>query len=625
MAGLVFTIEAQDKFSPTFQKAQSEIQKAGNVASKTSEETKKLNFSVQDLQGGISGIIGKFSSLAPIIGTAVLAIGAMSKAVKECVKEFAQAEVVNVRFEQSLKSLNLSVYTNQFSNLATQMQRLTGTSDEVVKDAIQVGLQMGISADNIERTIKVAADLAATFGIDLRTAVQMLAKAQEGETMQLVRLLPNMKEIVKEGASYAEILGAIESRVKGAAEAQGNTLIGSMNRLKETFNDLKETIGGAFAQSLANLYNWLTKIIEKINENAKVSLGVAGYEIDKQIKDLQTQKEALKVSYAAMTPEQQAFLNKQLEAIDNQIAILKQQKVANELQIKILQEQEKKTKEAATTTSTTTTTAEKQVQQLTTFVNTSFTSIFKNFLEDLEFNFDQFTQATQEIIQKYKTRNKKESTVEDVEAAATGADELAESFDYLGIASQALGVNLQAGVQGFLISILQQTQAFAMLGQVFTPLITMLDTMLVPLLNMLLPPIMAILNAMKPIFDVLIVPLLTFGAIISNLIAGITAFATLIMYIVTFQFNKIKDIKWTGTSIQQLGASIQGAWAGVEGINTTNLTNLTSTGTGASYSAAASYKINVYVYTSALVGEDGIDEFAMIIKQKIDMAVARGA
>lgn len=627
MAGLVFTIEAQDKFSPTFQKAQNEIQKTGNITNKTDTETKKLSLTMQDLQGGVSGVISKFSSLAAGIGIAVAAISAMARGIAECVQEFAKAEVVQVRFEQTLRSLGLSIYTEQFNNLASAMQSLTGISDEVIKDAIQVGLQMGISTQDMERTIRVAADLAATFGIDLRSAVEMLAKAQEGQTTQISRLLPNLKETIESSKSYAEILGAIESRVKGAAEAQGSTLIGSMNKLKQAFGDLKETIGEAFAPALENLYNWITKIVQKMNESAKVSLGVGGYEIDKQINELKAQKLGIQMTTNTLTEEEKKAIEKQIEAIDNQIAILKQQKVANELQIKLLQEAEKKAQEEQAKLKqekekVKESGAIKQVEELTTFVNTGFTSIFTNFLTQLEFNFDQFAQATEETIVKYKTRGKKESTVEEVEAEVTGTYEVAESFNYLATASQALGVNLEAGFEGFLISLLQQTQAFQMLSQIFSPLIAMLDAMLVPLLQMLLPPLMAIFNAMKPIFDILIVPLLTFGAIISNLIAGLTGFATLIMYIVTFQWGKIKNIKWTGTSIEQLGASIEGAWAGIENVSTTSLS---TTGAGASYTAAPTYHINVYVETAALVGDNGLDEFAMLIKQKIDMIVARGA
>ncbi|NMB83601.1 MAG: hypothetical protein GYA14_17475, partial [Ignavibacteria bacterium] len=98
MAGLVFTIEAQDKFSNTFKKAQNEIQKTGNITNKTDTETKKLSLTMQDLQGGVSGVISKFSSLAAGIGIAVAAISAMARGIAECVQEFAKAEVVQVRF-----------------------------------------------------------------------------------------------------------------------------------------------------------------------------------------------------------------------------------------------------------------------------------------------------------------------------------------------------------------------------------------------------------------------------------------------------------------------------------------------------------------------------------------------
>ncbi|NMC60968.1 MAG: hypothetical protein GYA51_16545, partial [Candidatus Methanofastidiosa archaeon] len=56
MAGLVFSIEAQDKFSNTFKKAQTEIQKTGNVAGKTKEEVDGLDKNFLNLSRGVGGL-----------------------------------------------------------------------------------------------------------------------------------------------------------------------------------------------------------------------------------------------------------------------------------------------------------------------------------------------------------------------------------------------------------------------------------------------------------------------------------------------------------------------------------------------------------------------------------------
>lgn len=134
-------------------------------------------------------------------------------------------------------------------------------SDEVIKDAMQIGLQMGISAKDIERVTKVAMDMSATFGTDLKTNIEMLAKAQEGQTGQLTKLLPNMKEAIKDGMEFSDVLGTIEERTNGAAAATGGTFQGSMNKLKESFSDLKEEIGKSFAPTLKIIVDAIETII----------------------------------------------------------------------------------------------------------------------------------------------------------------------------------------------------------------------------------------------------------------------------------------------------------------------------------------------------------------------------
>lgn len=600
MAGLVFSIEAQDKFSNTFKKAQTEIQKTGNVAGKTKDEISGLSKNFINLNNGIGGLAGSLTSIIPAIGGVSAVVTGLYKGLEYCTKAAMEAEVVQVRFATALKLTGANQQTITYlTNYAGELQNITGVSDEVIKSAMALGSTMGMNAIEIQKAIKVALDLSAALGFDLNTAMRMLAKGTEGNIEQLKRYIPSLGDLNLEAMNTAEILDIVGQKVEGMAEKMAETGTGSVNKMKESFGDLAEIIGTTFIPLIEAISEGLTVMAQ----SAVKALSFEKYKTGKQTNAL------------LPTPGQEEIILINAAEVNKNTEKTKENTKAKE-------ENTKKVKESTQAINY----WEIYVKAITQAYEEVDEAIekYKFHLENLSDAYEETTEVIDEL-KNYYHNAYKESTTTEEEEVSESAQEVAEGFDYLALASQALGVSLNAGLEGFLISLVTQTQAFGMLAQIMQPIISLLDTLLVPLLNMLLPPIMAIFNAMKPLFQILIIPLLTLGAVVSNLIAGLTAFATLVMYIVTFQWGKISGIKWTGTSLEQLIGSVQTAWANTANVSTGLTTTTTTTGTGASYSAAPTYHINVYITTAALVGEDGMDEFAMLIKQKIDFIVARGA
>lgn len=626
---------------------------ARNATTKLDKQIKEaahnINAGFQNIQTGnvVSGIgqitngIKNFVSSNPAILALAGSFTLLAKGISECVKEFSQAQVIQVRFEQSLRSMGLGVFINQFDNFASSLQRTTGISDEVIKDVVQIGIQMGISVGDIERTVKVATDLSVTFGIDLRSAVEMLAKAQEGEITQLGRLLPNMKDTIKNAKDYSEILGVVESRVNGAAEAQGNTLVGSMNKLKQTFSDLKETIGSAFIPQLQSIYEWLAKIIEKMNYNAKMSLGVAGYEIDKQINDLKAQKMGLQMTTSPTTDEEKQIIQKQIEAIDNQIAILKQQKVANETQQKILQEMEKKQQEASKSTTTTATsipttpttpptTSNPFIYGGQTYLQMEHTllkleELMSDLIEEEEEQVSTIQETTTNILVLSQSISQVSGQFRTTERDLTSfGDRLRNSIrDFFG---NTLGIDLSS-VQGFILSIIQQMQTFQALKNVLQPIIKMLDSAFKPILQALAPILQVIYQILAPILQLIIPPLIVFAVMIANIVQALKALATTIYYIVTLKWNRLDEVKWTAFTGEQISQMIQDAQAGIANAATENpFSNVTSTSATSttSYSASGARDIYVNIYFNNSYVNGDAREIALKLRDEIRLAEVLG-
>jgi hypothetical protein len=99
------------------------------------------------------------------------------------------------------------------SDFASAMQKVSGVSDEVINDAMQIGLQM-VYLLRILNENKSCNGYECDIWNRFKTNIEMLAKAQEGQTGQLTKLLPNMKEAKKMGWHLVDVLGTIDGKDK---------------------------------------------------------------------------------------------------------------------------------------------------------------------------------------------------------------------------------------------------------------------------------------------------------------------------------------------------------------------------------------------------------------------------
>lgn len=598
MAGLIFNIEARDKFSNTLSKANTEIQKTGDVAS---QSTKKLNFDINDLSGGVGGLTSKITGMIPGIGLAVAAIGGLVAGIKQCVNAAKEAEVSQVRFETALELIGANTTTiNYLNDYALKLQNISGVSDEVIKDAMALGSTMGIETTYLDKATKVAMDLSAALGINLDTAMRMLAKGTEGNLEQLNRYIPSLGKLNLEAMDTAEILDTVGDKVDGMAEKMGNTAVGSSNKLKEAFGDLKESIGKNFLPAITAINNILTDIINSINN------------IISKKSELPPGLFSTSGTYATPSPQpapvpapKPAPTNDDKNNTDSKKDNTKATKENTKAQLSSMEIYIK--------------TFSNAYEEVDIMINN-----IKENMRGFGDAFEETTEIIEQMQEHYHTETPPSPYPEEPVTTTEASEELAQSFDYLGLASQALGVNLQGGLEGFLISILTQTKAFGMLNQVIQPAIEMADLVLVPVLNMLIPVLMQAYDLVKPLLPMVVVPLMVLGAAVSNLISGIINFSKLIYYIVTFQWGKISSIGGNYITMSQLNAMVQGTLGSIETFEPTGTTGVGTAGVGASYSAAPTYYVNIYFQTPALVGEQGIEEFAMQIKKIIELKLGRG-
>lgn len=630
-----------------------------------------LNAGISQISSGLSGL----STALPVLGLAAAGIAGVAKAVSACVKEFAQAEVVNVRFSNSLSALGLSMYEKQFSNFASAMQKVSGVSDEVIKDAMQIGLQMGISANDIERVTKVAMDMSATFGTDLKTNIEMLAKAQEGQTTQLTRLLPNMKEAIKDGMAFSDVLGEIETRTNGAAAAAGGTFQGSMNNLKESFSELKEEIGESFAPTLKiivdaiyAIIDGMVKLVKQANDLVEIQ-NTAAYQYLFLQKQQEIYNKAMAEGWIHDSVRVLAEIDKASKQIEKQVqqANEYQEKWAKTLQQqkeeekKKKEEEEKKKKETQQKTDTssaniTTQTAIIETPTITISAPTMTATGLEHYYNKLQKVTDEtFSDIDDNVLAQMEALEAQKRKAEEIEAmygnigkpnppnipegSALTKDMMKalskelkdeedrkqkEKEDRREKVGDVFGIDLSSPMAA-LMSLLEQTKTFAMLGEVIQPIINMLDAVLMPVLQALAPVFTVLYESIAPILKLLIPPLIFVAALIANLVVAFKALLQTIWYVVTLQFSKIKTVKWTAMSMSQINEAVQNAMAGVDAAAAENpFGETTSSGTSTTYSASGARDIYVNIYYEHSYVNGDAREIALNIRNEIRLAEAMG-
>jgi hypothetical protein len=204
---------------------------------------------------------GSFGALT----TAALAFAGVvvgEKAIEglaEVMTAAGEAEIAVMDLSQSLKNVGDSAgtVTPAMKQYADQIEDTTRFSYTA---AIAAEANLVALTHNREgyRLLGVAADLAAFKHMGLAEASTIVARAADGNTTMLRRL---GIEVEKGGDGIA----ALRSHLGGFAEAEGNTFIGSLDKIRNQFERMMEKAGEAIITN-ADFRSGIFAIVEKLKD-----------------------------------------------------------------------------------------------------------------------------------------------------------------------------------------------------------------------------------------------------------------------------------------------------------------------------------------------------------------------
>lgn len=269
-------IDAIDEFSDDFAKLNGDLDKLKGATSDSADAAGRGASSFSMLGKSIGFAIDPVSLAAK--GFELLKEGVMASA-----REFAAAEVVGAQLDAVLRSTGGSagVTREQIDTLATRLQDLSGTEDEVIQRGAALMLTFTQVKDDVfPQAIEAALNLSMAMGTDLQSSIIQVGKALNEPIQGVsalrrvgVQLSDEQEAQIKQfmelndiASAQKIILGELETQFGGVAAAMGDTTTGSANKLKAAWGDLLEVMGEDSAGVWKKSNEALTEFIQNMTD-----------------------------------------------------------------------------------------------------------------------------------------------------------------------------------------------------------------------------------------------------------------------------------------------------------------------------------------------------------------------
>jgi hypothetical protein len=209
------------------------------------KEFKKLETAGQKAQFVIKK--AAVPAAAALAGVAAVIGSAVQAAIED---QAAQASLAR-QIKASTKATDKQIASVE--DYIKSLGQSVAVSDDEARPALQSLIVATKDITKAQDLLNLAVDISAASGKDLATVSEALARGYAGNMRGLQALSPEIKAMVKDGASLEEVLATLETNFGGAGKAAADTAAGGMKKLGIAFNETKESVGMAFLPIMEKL------------------------------------------------------------------------------------------------------------------------------------------------------------------------------------------------------------------------------------------------------------------------------------------------------------------------------------------------------------------------------------
>jgi hypothetical protein len=208
---------------------------------------------------------------------AAVALGGLVAGLGDAVKGAMEDEQAQAMLARQLQKTTAATdaQIKGVESYITQQGKLKGVTDDELRPAMAGLVRATMDIEEAQKAANLSMDIAAAKGMSLETVTKAMEKAYGGNMTALAKLSPELRQMIKDGASMDEVMAEMAVTFGGAATDSANTAAGSMKRLGIALGEAKEGVGAALLPILEKALPVLQKFATWAQENPTLITAVA--------------------------------------------------------------------------------------------------------------------------------------------------------------------------------------------------------------------------------------------------------------------------------------------------------------------------------------------------------------
>lgn len=237
---------------------------ASDIVVKVGADASEFNDAIEEMRKKSSTLSDSLFTITKASGAA---FGAIVADATHAILSFKESEAVSKNLALALRNQGLDAdkLGQKYDKLAQSVSEKTKFDDDQVKSGFAV-LQSFIGQQEIgDELATTLLNLAAKSG-SVEGAAQELGRAFQGNTRGLKQYGIVVDQSLSLSERQAAVIKAVAGNFDGLAESQGKGL-GSLDRLKKSFDDIQKAIGERLAPIVGDLAGYFADLFNEIKNN----------------------------------------------------------------------------------------------------------------------------------------------------------------------------------------------------------------------------------------------------------------------------------------------------------------------------------------------------------------------
>ena len=203
---------------------------------------------------------------------------ALGSAVKGAIEDAAAQDKLAEQIRRTTGATDAQITANE--DWISVQGKLLGVTDDELRPALGGLVRATGDITRAQELAAAAMDISAAKGISLETTTKALEKAYGGNMTALAKLSPELRQMIKDGASLDEVMAAMSKTFGGAASEAAETTAGKFARMKLALDETKESIGASLMPAVEAVLPFLQSLATWAQDNPEffkvIALALAG-------------------------------------------------------------------------------------------------------------------------------------------------------------------------------------------------------------------------------------------------------------------------------------------------------------------------------------------------------------